>query len=441
MQCSFSLTQIGEFSFIIASLGVQLGVMSDYLYPVIVAVSIITTFLTPYSIRAAEPAYALVMRILPKALTQRLTRRNEQNQKEELEKHPWHTLLVSMLSSTVAYFVITWATIGISFQTLLPFFRAVFGHYLGNAITGLIALTLCALFLRPIVMKALHSTQVKKWKQTNEKKSLVLFGLTFLLRYLLAVWVAFYIIEYLSPYRWYYHLLLAVFFMYLITRERIGKRKNLISKWVKYNSVRIERNFLHNLRARDVRAQAARPGYEKHLQKMDVHLSQIKLPANSSWAGQRLSSLNFTQEYGVTVAAIIRDNSRLNIPDGQTVLFPGDKLEVIGDDARLKAFIDEMQKSLVCLTPDNQAHRLVLSRFMVGINSPFLGKTLMESGIREDYQCMVVGFDSRETESEDNIEQPQATHVFMQGDTVWVVGERLHIKALQKAALGAGVLS
>ena len=56
MQCGFSLTQIGEFAFIIASLGVSLGVTSNFLYPIVVAVSVITTFLTPYMIRLAEPA-------------------------------------------------------------------------------------------------------------------------------------------------------------------------------------------------------------------------------------------------------------------------------------------------------------------------------------------------------------------------------------------------
>ena len=57
MQCGFSLTQIGEFAFIIASLGVSLQVTSHFLYPIVVAVSVITTFLTPYMIRLAVPAY------------------------------------------------------------------------------------------------------------------------------------------------------------------------------------------------------------------------------------------------------------------------------------------------------------------------------------------------------------------------------------------------
>ena len=69
MKCGFSMAQIGEFAFIIASLGLSLGVISQFLYPVVVAVSVITTFLTPYMIRAAEPCYGRLERYLPHRLT------------------------------------------------------------------------------------------------------------------------------------------------------------------------------------------------------------------------------------------------------------------------------------------------------------------------------------------------------------------------------------
>ena len=66
MQAAFSLTQVGEFAFIIANFGTDKGVTEPFLYPVIVAVSVITTFLTPYTIRLAEPAYERVDKILPR---------------------------------------------------------------------------------------------------------------------------------------------------------------------------------------------------------------------------------------------------------------------------------------------------------------------------------------------------------------------------------------
>lgn len=84
MQCSFSLTQIGEFAFILATLGTSLGVTSDFLYPIVVAVSVFTTFTTPYMIRLAEPAYMMVARTLPAKWMARL----ERNKDESDEKAP-----------------------------------------------------------------------------------------------------------------------------------------------------------------------------------------------------------------------------------------------------------------------------------------------------------------------------------------------------------------
>jgi CPA2 family monovalent cation:H+ antiporter-2 len=70
MRVGMGLAQIGEFSFIIASLGVSLGVTSDFLYPIAVAVSAVTTFLTPYLIRAADPLSRRVTRSLPAGVRQ-----------------------------------------------------------------------------------------------------------------------------------------------------------------------------------------------------------------------------------------------------------------------------------------------------------------------------------------------------------------------------------
>lgn len=79
MKCGFSMAQIGEFSFIIATLGLSLGVISNFLYPVIVAVSVITTFLTPYMIRAANPAYNILEKLLSERVLQWADNRTQGN--------------------------------------------------------------------------------------------------------------------------------------------------------------------------------------------------------------------------------------------------------------------------------------------------------------------------------------------------------------------------
>lgn len=432
IQCGFSLTQIGEFSFILATLGVSLGVTSDYLYPVVVAVSIITTFTTPYMIRLATPAYALAERKLPAVLTDRLVERNnEKGKSEEKTQSLWQQMLTDLLLTTVAYSVVAWAAIGISFSTVLPFCRGIFGHWPGNAICGILTLMLLALLLRPIVIKKYHSHEVILWKKQGNSLNLFLFGLTILGRFAIATAIAWYVFEFLSPARWYWHVLLAALFVFAFCLERIGGRKNHFARIVKLYSIRMERTFRQNARQREVRARAKRPGYATTLLRHDIHLSQLSLPEGSSWGGKTLQELNLGHNDGVMVAAIIRGAGRINIPDGQTVLFPGDRLEVLGDDNGLNALAQRINAEVAELTPNDQHHRLVLERFRVSKTSPLAGRTLHSSGIRTDFQCMAVGFESKEGES-DTLELAISDRPILIGDVIWVVGEEEHIRTLLK---------
>lgn len=70
MRVGMGLSQIGEFSFIIATLGVTLNVTSEFLYPIVVAVSAITTLLTPYLIKLADPASRKLGEIMPKRVAE-----------------------------------------------------------------------------------------------------------------------------------------------------------------------------------------------------------------------------------------------------------------------------------------------------------------------------------------------------------------------------------
>jgi len=432
MQCGFSLTQIGEFSFILAALGNSLGVTSDYLYPVVVAVSIITTFLTPYLIKAAEPAYNAAARRMPSGLKQRLDagRQREADGKSS----PGKEFLTDLLISTAAYFVVAAAVVAVSFSTFVPFFRGLIGQTAGNWLGAILALLAVSFFLRPIVMKKYHSSEVKQWRQSKNRGAMAGFYVSLVLRFILASGVAYYILSNLLPSLGWANALIAPAFVLLICVEHVGKLKNRICLWVKYISIRIERIFLQNLRQREVRQRRRKPGYAFTLQRHDIHLAELTLPTESAWGGKRLKELKFTNADGIMVAAVIRGDSRLNIPDGNTMIFPGDTLEVIGDDESLKAFSERMSASTLNLTPNDREHRLVLDHFTIGKNSPFAGDKVYGSGIRTVYKCMLVG---KET-SDGAIQPMSANDVIEVGDTLWVVGEDVDaskpgIKMLQNA--------
>lgn len=447
MQCGFSLTQIGEFSFILASLGVTLGVTSDFLYPVVVAVSIITTFTTPYMIRSAEPAFGwLHSRVQRLPLSARLLRQGNTMRNHDVsamirhhddgqvvqETSLWRRLLTELLISTVAYFVLSWAAIGISLSTFLPSWRGLLGEDIGSFICGMLTLVAISFFIRPIVMRKLRSDEVKQWRSQGDKRYLVGFGLTLLVRFMIATSTVFYVLDYLFPFRWYWLVPAAILTVLSVCLERVGKRKNRLSLWVKYGSLRMERIFRQNFRQREVRARAHRPGYANTLRRRDVHLSQLALPEGSDWGGCTLSELKFGNSDGVMVAAIIRGQGRLNIPDGNTRLFPGDRLEVLGDDESLDALARRMNAEVSELTPNDQAHRLVLRQLLIGKASPFAGKSLFQSGIREQFQCMAVGIEDNSGDNE-TLDLATTDRPIRMGDTLWVVGEEDDVRRLAEA--------
>ena len=137
MRCGFSMAQIGEFAFIIASLGLTLGVISDFLYPVVVAVSVVTTFLTPYMIRAAVPCYDSISSHIPKRWLRRLNHLGEMHHASQVERSNWHRLLTQMSVNTVIYSILSMATIALMFTFVLPFTRRLLPgwelHWYANA--------------------------------------------------------------------------------------------------------------------------------------------------------------------------------------------------------------------------------------------------------------------------------------------------------------------
>jgi CPA2 family monovalent cation:H+ antiporter-2 len=414
MKCGFSMAQIGEFSFIIASLGLSLGVIGDFLYPVVVAVSVITTFLTPYMIRFSTPAYNNLERHLPNKLVNALNRLTT-NHPNSTEKSKWKSLLTQMAVNTLIYGILSGAIIALMFTFFLPFARRLLPgwelHWYANAITGVLTVLFISPFLRAMVMKKNHSEEWKAlWKESNINHLPLLF--TILVRVVLAVSFIFYICNYLSRFR--PALMITIGLTVVVAL--------IFSKWVKRRSIRLERLFIMNLRSRDIEAQVhghKKPLYEGKLLDRDVHIADFEVPADSEWTGKTLRELSLGRKYGVHVSSILRANRRLNIPDGYSVVFPGDRLQVIGSDEQLTRFRQALEKEVYGEDYELEKREMKLRSMVIGSNSKFIGKTLQESGIRDQYNCMVVGLE----EGKENLSQVKPGYRFTKGDIIWVVGE------------------
>ena len=421
MRCGFSMAQIGEFSFIIASLGLSLGVISEFLYPVVVAVSVITTFLTPYMIRLATPVYNAIEHRLPSRFIKVLNHLS-MSRPNTTEKSKWKQLLTQMAVNTVVYSILSAATITVMFTFGLPFIHKLLpGDALliwGNIIVGLLTILFISPFLRAMVMKKNRSEEWKAlWSESNRNRLPLLF--TILVRVLVAVAFIFFICHRL------WHLTNAI----MITIGLMVVALIVLSRTVKQRSIKLERLFMLNLRSRDIEAQVhgkKRPLYEGRLLDRDIHIADFDVPMNSQWMGSTLKQLNLGRKYGVHVSSILRANFRLNIPDGDYVIFPGDRLQVIGSDEQVAKFANAITTEVIGEDFDLENREMKLRQLIIGEGSPFIGKNLKDSGIRNLYSCMVIGME----EGKENLTPVNPNRPFEEGDIIWIVGEQESLDAL-----------
>ena len=421
IRCGFAMAQIGEFSFIIASLGLSLHVIGDFLYPVVVAVSVITTFLTPYMIRFATPVYTHLEKRLPNKLIQSMNHLS-MNQTGAQEGSLWKQLLTQMAMNTFVYSILSVAAILLMFTFVLPFMQKLLpGDDLimyANGITGLLTILVISPFLRAMVMKKNKSEEWKAlWAQSNRNRLPLIF--TILVRVIIAVCLIFYICHSMT------HFTNAL----IITFGFVAVGLIVLSRWIKKRSISLERLFILNLRSRDIEAQVhgkKRPLYEGKLLDRDIHIAEFTVPANSNWMGQTLAQLNLGKKYGVHVSSILRGGCRINIPDGFNILFPGDVLQVIGSDQQFSAFREAIESDLLGQDVDIEQREMKLRQLIIGPDSKFIGKTLIESRIRDDYSCMVVGLE----EGKESLSPYSPNRRFREGDIIWVVGEQDSLDAL-----------
>ncbi|MEE0871332.1 MAG: TrkA C-terminal domain-containing protein, partial [Bacteroidaceae bacterium] len=187
---------------------------------------------------------------------------------------------------------------------------------------------------------------------------------------------------------------------------------------------RIERTFKQNL----CRRETTTCSYSRMLSGRDMHIARLTVPELSKWAGKKLSALNFGRQNNVHIASILRGKVRINIPGGENMIFPGDVLEVVGDDASIEKVRQKMYAETTNINEVLQAEPLTLKKYTIRNNSLLIGKTLVNSGIRQNYRCTVIGFE----DEEGNLIPPSPERIIQNTDTIWVVGEYESIAKLME---------
>ena len=409
MQSGFSLTQIGEFAFIIASLGMSLGVLDNTIYPIVVAVSVITTFTTPYYIKMAEPAYNAVERILPKRLNFLINRYSTQASSESENNSLWSSLIHRYLWRVLLYSIILIAIVVVSQQFIQPWLYKHMNQWhrlIGSAIT----LAAMAPFLLALSVPVSKKVERKRLREAHARIDVPLIVMS-LFRIIIASAFVVYVLATIYGVAIGISVGIAVFVLLLIVfSKRVGKRLN-----------NLESKFLDNLNERELR----RSGKNNNLVS-DLHLAYMQVGHGCEFVGQRLMDSNLRKRYGVNIASIQRGTSTIPVPKGDTRIFPGDILGVIGNDEQLQQLLPVVEAEEQDSAQSVKASEFRLTNVQLSEESPLLGKTSASANIRNQYSALVVAI-----QRGDEYLKPNGEVAFEPLDIIWLVGDPKIINQLK----------
>lgn len=412
IESGFTLTQIGEFSFIIASLGMSLGVLDSTIYPVIVAVSVLTIFTTPYFIKMADPAANLVEKHLPKSLRFLITRYSRQSFDTNETKRLWRAIISRYLWRIILYSVILFAEILIANMFLYPFadkIWPVYGHLVATGLTFAAMIP----FLVALTFSSTKNSEKIQLHQSAAFYDVPLFAMK-IIRYLIALFFIVYFItmSYSSITGW----LVGLGCFILIV---IFAGTTLVKRYAS-----IESKFLSNLNMRE----NLKLGVGNNLVD-DMHQAFIEIDQSSPFVGDRLRDTGLRKDYGVSVSSIQRGEEYMPLPSPDSRIFPGDILGVIGNDEQLRNLNHDLEEaSKAALKVNTTQQPVELSSIQLTESSPLVRKKLADTDILHDYYSMIV-----KIMRDDEFMAPLPSLELMPGDTLWVVGDPRYFDKMKES--------
>ncbi|OLY93035.1 transporter, CPA2 family [Cnuella takakiae] len=416
LQTGMSQAPIGEFSFIIAALGNTLGVTAPFLYPVIVAVSGITTFATPYMVQWSTPLFFKLERQLPEKLKESMTRYSAQAQTISAASD-WQLVVRTFVTNIIVFSVLLIAILYLSDTMFLPFVNRNLEARMGAVSAAGLTLVLMSPFLWGLTVRNEQTEAFARIFSQQRYK-----GPIWIMRGLKLALALFFILYVLNRY---FDTVVAAISAMVLMGLFIAFRGRIQALYD-----RLETRFIANLNDRELQQQLedlkeAESHRNVALAPWDAHLTTFEIPPETALAGKTLEELRWREHIGINVAMIRRGQMTIVVPQRDERIFPCDKLYVICTDAQEK-------KLNAVLRPDKKiaaAYREIemeLDKFTIELESRLLGKTIRESGLRSATNGLVVGIERNGV----RLLNPESAMVFEQGDVVWIVGEKKLLDAV-----------
>jgi len=409
----FSLAQLGEFGFILAGVGCTLGVMRGFIYPVIISVSVITTFTTPYMIKLGTPFLELLQRKLPQKWLERLSNTTENAKSTAVEESEWKKLLTAYITRILIYGVIIVAIyigsclyLGPLVDKLMPQTH----ETLKKALEVAIVLSLMFPFLYGMGVKSGSiSTSAPKLLKAKDSNIWPILGLILLRSFLVVGTILAVLSTYFNLAGW---TILAILFSGIVFILFARRSMHRVST--------LEDRFLSNYNAREESERKKRPvasSVSKQLATYDVHTETIVLSAESSFAGTQLKDLPLRSQSGANIIKISRGTTNITIPSGDVMLFPGDRILAVGTSTQLER-LRSLFSSSVLVAEKDAKESFKIEALVLDEDSFLTGNTLRSISLRK-YKCMIISV----LHNGQFITNPEPDYYFTTGDTVWIAGD------------------
>ena len=405
IESGFSLTQIGEFAFIIATLGMSLGVLDSSIYPVVVAVSVLTTFTTPYFIKMSDPFYNWLEHNLPGPLRFLITRYHSDTNKEKAAG-AWRRSLFKGLWRIAIYAIINIAILLIAYEFLLSWLETVLPSW-----SDMLALVITFTAMSPFLAGLLLPLSRLLANGRNSKKKIPVNPGTIIVAIVGFILSMVFIINAIT-------MCYSVKSAFLIAIALLIITLLVFSRRLRGQMNTIENRFFENLNERDLR----RSGKNNNIVN-DLHLAYMTVGTGSDFVGMKLKDSKIRPKYGVNIVSIQRGGDLYTIPGGNMRLYPGDQIGVIGTDEELETLLPVIEKANAAGADAQKNSDIQLFSIMLDANHPLVGKTPRTSGLREKNNALVIAI-----ERDDQYIDQDTDIVFMGGDLVWLVGDPKNLK-------------
>lgn len=406
---------MGEFALIIASLGTTLKVLDDFVYPVMVAVSVITTFCIPYFIKSADSFTAYLEKALPIRLLSFINPDTEAENKG-LSKSDWKDLLKGYILRVVIYSVLLFATLMAFRNWLFPYALSL-GDRFGFSVTAVrwISAAVTVAVMSPFLVgllsksKKMKSTFLILWNDTTRPNKGPLIAMACLRLFLAVFFTTEGILLYFKPSVWtFITTIVSAGILIWLSRRDVNRSRN------------IEEQFFTNLSEKEVMEKEEAPittDVRNKLSGHDIHIENITVSPNSRYAGMQLKNIPIRMEFGVNIVKIIRGSRIIVIPSADEFVYPMDKIVTIGTEEQIKKFMAVMEED-ANLKPAANIY-LPLDAYILDEHSVLTGKALKFTDMRS-HKVMLIGVER----GDESIMNPSPDFVFRAGDIVWMVGER-----------------